>query len=522
MKKFALLFVVISFCSLPALYAADQDSDTLVWNGRRYLVTVAWDCPSMVQIYYQRTATQPPFQSWSTTNGRGHVALFELLNEGIYLTRIEAKRYKTRMGNLWTETGIDTIVTPDYFDIQPLFSPQPQGSVPVLADWFSGVVELTFLPENKAQRKSDEAQGLRYLYIVRGMVKYNVLVTDSDRQRISKGGKLNDDLQLKKQVLDIQQRYRYFYVRSGQDREQVVLNGHEGLFAHKDNGLTLFMERLDNDPLRWHQNWEKSDFDYGAPFGSYLIRNDSIFITAVATHWGTEPFNYKSQEQFLPDAMADSVSPDGLLFQSARQLPDESYFADWFNGDYVINYGQWHEDEFGVREYDVVKTQKLRVHNGRILRSEFSPSPFDDDQVASTADVTPCHPNAVFSVEDEQLTAAVGKFKKPKKAPAYQGGKTPLRNYYLNHPLTDQRVKDRLFRVRIGFLVTCNGEVGQWQIINKSTGELYEMANIVLETAKTLPATWEPAEDKKGNKVDCWQILEFTVSNGILTNANYK
>jgi len=39
---------------------------------------------------------------------------------------------------------------------------------------------------------------------------------------------------------------------------------------------------------------------------------------------------------------------------------------------------------------------------------------------------------------------------------------------------------------------------------------------------KTMPQKWSSAEDKKGNKVDCWQVLEFTVSNGALTNANYK
>jgi len=522
MKKLSIFFATILLTLLSNTRAADQDADTLMWNGRRYLVTVAWDCPSMVQIYYQRIAKQPPFQSWSTTNGRGHVAVFELLNEGVYLTRIEAKRYKTREGNLWTETGIDTIVTPDYFDIKPLYIEQPMGDDAVLVDWFSGIVELTYLPETKAQRKSDEAQGTRYLYVVRGQVRSNVLVTEKQRLRITKGGALNDELKAIKQVLDIQQRYRTFYVRSGQDRETVIMQGHEGLFAHKDNALSLFMERIDNDPMRWMKNWERGDFDYGAPFGSYLLRNDSIFITSVSTHWGTESYPYKSQEQFLPDAMVDSIRPDGLAISHSLPLSDESYFADWLKGDYVINYGQWQEDEFGVREYNVYKTQKIRVRHGRVLRSEFTPSSFDEDIEETQDDVQPCFPESVWSVDDEQLAAAVGEFKKPKKSPTYIGGKTPLRNYYLNHPLTDERVKDRLFRVRIGFLVNCNGEVGQWQIINKSTGELYEMATVVLETAKTLPARWEPAEDKKGNKVDCWQILEFTVSNGILTNANYK
>ena len=59
-------------------------------------------------------------------------------------------------------------------------------------------------------------------------------------------------------------------------------------------------------------------------------------------------------------------------------------------------------------------------------------------------------------------------------------------------------------------------------MISKGKGELFEFANMVLDIVKTMPQKWSPAEDKKGNKMDCWQVLEFTVSNGALTNANYK
>ena len=71
-------------------------------------------------------------------------------------------------------------------------------------------------------------------------------------------------------------------------------------------------------------------------------------------------------------------------------------------------------------------------------------------------------------------------------------------------------------------MVNCEGKPGRFQIINKPKGELFEFSNMVLEIVKEMPKNWVPAEDKKGNKVDCWQVLEFTVSNGSLTNANYK
>ena len=126
------------------------------------------------------------------------------------------------------------------------------------------------------------------------------------------------------------------------------------------------------------------------------------------------------------------------------------------------------------------------------------------------------------AIDDKLLAETVGEFKHPKINPSYTGDKTALRNWFLNNPLTDERVKDRLFRVRIAFMVNCDGEAGRWQVMNKGKGELFEFANMVLDLVKTMPQKWIPAKDKKGNPVDCWQILEFTVNNGVLTNGIYK
>ena len=153
----------------------------------------------------------------------------------------------------------------------------------------------------------------------------------------------------------------------------------------------------------------------------------------------------------------------------------------------------------------------------------FSPTSFEDDEqqnVATNFEV--CSESNVWSVDDKLLAEVVGNYKVPKKSPEYSGGKDALRNWFLKNPLTDERAKDRLFRVRIGFMVNCNGEAGRWQVISKGKGELFEFANMVLDIVKTMPQKWYAAQDKKGNKVDCWQVLEFTLRNGDLTNANYK
>lgn len=488
----------------------DQDSDTLAINGLNYTVTVDRNVPSVVSVWFQRTGKPSPFNFWSSSNSRGHIAKFEVLDNSLYLLSVEAKRYRTRMGNLWTESGIDTVVSPDYFYIKPIYEEQPIGQDYVVCDWFSGVLELTFLPADKKQQRLDEAKGHRYLLITDGRVEKSVFVSNEDRNSIDKGVD-NHRLKPLYEILSVRKQSMDFYNRCAYDRERVLFGTHEGLFEHRANSLTLFTQRYGNDPKMWDSDWIDA-IGKGAPFGTWLIRNDSLLLVSVNLHKGEDPYRYDSVAQNLFEIMAP-------------ELPylDGTFLADWISGDYVVHYGLWQSNSFGLPDYTVSKTQKLRIKNGVILSSSFSPSSFDEDSMALAASHFPiCNESSVYSVDDRQLAETVGNFRKPKANPAYKGEKGSLRTWFLNHPLTDQRAQDRLFRVRIAFIVNCKGEAGNWQVISKGKGELFEFANMVMEIVKKLPQRWTPATDKKGNPVDCWQILEFTVSNGSLTNANYK
>lgn len=516
MKRFALLFAaLLSLSQIPLQAQKDQDPDTLRWNNRRYAVTVLRDVPSLLSVYYLRTALEPPFQFWSSSNNRGHVATYEILNNELCLVNIEAKRFRTQSKNIWAATGIDTVVTPDYFHIKPLSAEQPFGEGPVCVDWFSGVVELSLIPADRKEQKSDEARGRRLLYVDKGRIQQNLFVTDKeykllatqDRDQIS-----DTQLREKKALLNLQHRFTSFYARCAMDREEVSFYGHKGLFEHKPNSLTLFMELFGNDPLRLPQSTLVNDSVLGAPFGNWSIRNDSLFLESLSLHWGSQPFSFSSRQAELFRLMAPRLP-----------FPDGTFFADWIDGDYVIHYGQWETNAFGVPNYTVAKTQKLRIRKGVVTSSSFSPSSFQDDEnQREAADFVVCDEANIYSVNDKQLAEVVGTFKSPKKNPAFKSDKSGLRTYFLGHPLTDQRAKERLFRVRIAFLVNCKGRAGNWQIINSPRGELFEFSNMVLDIVRNMPQNWQPATDKKGNPVDCWQILEFTVSEGSLTNADYK
>ena len=516
MKRNLFLLTLLLMASvLGASAQTGQDADTLLWNGKRYAVAVDRCAPSVVMSYFQRTMSATPFESWSLNNNRGHIAKMELIDEKIKLLSIEAKRFRTREGNLWTETGIDTIVAPDYFRIAPLHSEQPLGETAVVADWYSGILELRLLGKDKKEQKSDEARGTRYLNVVNGQVVDNVFISDKIMAEYQSGrAKLGQD---QAKIYYMNERFKEFYLHCASDREEVTYNGHKGLFQQRANGLTLVMEFFGNDPLQCGSNWIGVPSVNGAPFGSWVLHNDSLFVSEIKTH------NSSGQDrQQMFDYLADSVV-GGMTFGHRRFVHDSCYFADWITGEYVIHYGIWQTNNFGVRDYVVSKTQEIRVKNGIVVSSKFSPRSFEEDEAEMAAtSFTLCNEAGVWSVEDKQLAEAVGNFKAPKKTPEYEGGKTALRNWFLNQPLTDERAKDRLFRVRIGFMVNCKGEAGRWQVISKGKGELFEFANMVLDIVKTMPQKWSSAQDKKGNKVDCWQVLEFTVSNGRLTNANYK
>lgn len=492
-----------------------QDADTLIWNDRRYAMTVEPYAPSVLMVYYQINALASPFNFWSSNNNRGHVATFEILNEALYLRFIEAKRYRTRFGNLWTESGIDTVVTPDFFDITSKDSNGIFSTDMVLTDWFTGFVKLTLIPKDKKESKSDEADGNRYLFIRNGRIVENLFISSSDKSKLAKDPS-DSRFQTQRGMLERNESYIDFYARCSMDREKVIYDGHEGLLEHKPNSLTLAMTFFNNDIFSYFANCTDGRLSDAAPFGEWLLRGDSLFLQKVVSHRGKDVFTFTT----------DDIDLDRFLSEKTNDIKignSNDVFANWITGDFVVHYGVWETTEMGVPEYTVSKTQKLRIVNGVITSSQFSPSSFEDDTRAAEATAfSPCDQSLIFSVDDKQLAEAVGNYKHPKKNPAYMGDKSTFRSWFLNNSLTDERVKNRLFRVRLAFMVNCKGEVGQWKVISKGKGELYEFANIVLEFVKTMPHNWTPATDRKGNPVDCWQIMEFTVSDGNLTNGNYK
>jgi hypothetical protein len=132
-----------------------------------------------------------------------------------------------------------------------------------------------------------------------------------------------------------------------------------------------------------------------------------------------------------------------------------------------------------------------------------------------------CDSNKVYSVENELLKEKVGKFPFADNNPEFEGGIEVLKRYFAENSLKDDRAKDLLFRVSIGFIVNCKGEASGFQIITRGKGELEILANQVLEIVKNMPQNWNPAK-KKRKIVDCYQVLSFTIQGGQLDRVSYK
>ena len=128
---------------------------------------------------------------------------------------------------------------------------------------------------------------------------------------------------------------------------------------------------------------------------------------------------------------------------------------------------------------------------------------------------------SIYSVDDFLLKEKIGKKKKPSKNPIFKGGINELKKYFAANPLKDEGAAQSLFKVRIAFVVNCEGKAGNFEIISKGRGELATYANQVLEIANGMPKDWEPAI-AKGKEVDCYQVLSFTVLGGSLDKVNYR
>lgn len=137
--------------------------------------------------------------------------------------------------------------------------------------------------------------------------------------------------------------------------------------------------------------------------------------------------------------------------------------------------------------------------------------------------VKPCN-EQLYAPEDADLIKTLGtKLPYPSKKPMYTGGLNALRAYLTPNNLTDAAVQGKTFRVRVAFLVTCEGNAGDFQIVSPSVGDMDPYAQKVLEITSKMPEGWNAGTlGSPAKAIDSYQVITFTVVDGKLDRIMHR
>lgn len=358
--KAMMVSVLMAFCL--TTYATDQESDIFIENGKKYDLYCNWGHPSPLQVLYIRTGTESPFTSYSTGNYRGHVATWQVCDSTLYLVTVDTRYHFGGVGTYWPNdsTRIDTMALPALFGIKSLSGIAPKEDGSVMADWFSGILEITPTYQDIKNGASDK--WVRYIYFRNGKMLIDVTLTQDDMdkfQHLKKKDKSNQELKRKWQMAYLNQCYLSYYLRSGLTHDQVIFGTHQGRFPARDF-RPMLMLLYDNDPLQFPFNWENFEKN-GAPVCKWMIQNDSLFLCQVTLQSGLNLFEAEEENVELSE-----------LFRPQR-IVNNRVFAFWMNGDFVVEYGEEKEDMFGMKEMKVDRRQQISLDSGRVVKSEWLP-----------------------------------------------------------------------------------------------------------------------------------------------------
>ena len=127
----------------------------------------------------------------------------------------------------------------------------------------------------------------------------------------------------------------------------------------------------------------------------------------------------------------------------------------------------------------------------------------------------------IYSVDDFLVKETFGELTEPTLNPTFTDGHEELKKYFGSHPLTDEKAVQMIFRVKIAFVVNCEGKAGDFEIVSKGKGDLANYAHQVLAIVNSMPKNWKPAT-LDGKPVDCYQVLSFTAASGNLDSVSYR
>lgn len=351
MKSTFFIFLVL-FVSEMAL-ATQQQPDILFYDDQEWSLSTAWEFPSPLEIYYYQNNVETPFMWFSTANYRGHIAVWEVVDDKLYLNEV------------LIEGGFDPgtyqfvyeSYEPSKYGVKSNSRP-PEETGAVFADWFSGVLDCYIAHGNGVYSWT-------YFHVRYGEI-----------------------IDIGKDLGQLYENYITYYFRLYEDDEIEFDQQNCRLNTGYDR-LSPFFGFYDNDHLNWPYNWENT-VKSGAPHGKWLIKDGKLYLTGVELYSGLSYYEIDIQTLDLTSLFNDKVV-DGVVD------------ANWVSGVYLIKHGYVTRESAGwpglyFTVFVVTEYTFIRIEQGQILESHTVPKDFDFENVSEDTD-----PELKQIIEDYEL-----------------------------------------------------------------------------------------------------------------------
>lgn len=109
-----ILVILVVFLSYGEIFATTQVPDLLIYKNNKWILRVHIST-SPLQVYYLVTKTPYPFKMIGTSNYRGFIAKWEIVDNTLYLKDVSIRSRKVDLKRLFGEEVIDDRVKASWF-----------------------------------------------------------------------------------------------------------------------------------------------------------------------------------------------------------------------------------------------------------------------------------------------------------------------------------------------------------------------------------------------------------------------
>ncbi len=347
-----LLVLVLALCFCFPTKATQQAPDKLHYQEQQFKVRTGWGHPSPLETYFQQKNQKTPFTALSTGNYRGHVAVWLIEGQKLYLDTI-------RVG------GKSHL--PCEFAVQSKQASSAEEKR-VFADWFSGVIvgwPTAFDETNPSLNKS------YYFHIHHGQIINAQSLSFNEHKQIDNNPddiKPNSALAAKKAMLELNNRYIAYYYRL-YTQEAVSIDGQKGLLRG-NAGKSPLLSFYDNDHLKWPYNWKNATLS-GAPNGQWHIKDKRLYLTGLDLNLGLGFYEIDKKTVPLEKLFAGKVTDKGV-------------FADWVSAVFVIEYPDENAQQANLQNPTITSRNIIQVKNGVVTATHLLPLNIDVDNLGNS------------------------------------------------------------------------------------------------------------------------------------------